>query len=175
MALRPAKTDQPGHPPRLIKVFTVRMKKHWGLSYLLNELRRLWSDWADAQAYLSLRWTHRSYCWFCHEAAHFLPIRHLSDGSKLSQSSSKGDDQKLSVNFGRDGGKLSRLKSLPVSIYPRNPYSQKSLLCHWTLLSIINPYLPSGVCHPYIFHESISNFRGVWCTGFYFIYDRNSC
>ena len=24
-----------------------------------------WSDWADAQADLSLRWTQRSFCWFC--------------------------------------------------------------------------------------------------------------
>ena len=31
--------------------------------------RRLWSDWADAQADLSLRWVH-SLCWFCHVAAH---------------------------------------------------------------------------------------------------------
>ena len=28
-----------------------------------------WSDWADAQADLSLRWAHMSFCWFCHEAA----------------------------------------------------------------------------------------------------------
>ena len=27
-----------------------------------------WSDWADAQAHLSLRWAH-SFCWFCHVAA----------------------------------------------------------------------------------------------------------
>ena len=27
----------------------------------------------DAQADLSLCWAHRSFCWFCHEAAHFLP------------------------------------------------------------------------------------------------------
>ena len=27
-----------------------------------------WSDWADAQADLSLGWAHRSFCWFCHEA-----------------------------------------------------------------------------------------------------------
>ena len=31
-----------------------------------------WSDWADAQADLSLCWAHRSFCWFCHEAAHYL-------------------------------------------------------------------------------------------------------
>ena len=32
--------------------------------------RRLWSDWANAQADLSLRWAHMPFCWFCHEAAH---------------------------------------------------------------------------------------------------------
>ena len=31
---------------------------------------RLWSDWADAQADLSLRWAHKSFCWFCHAVAH---------------------------------------------------------------------------------------------------------
>ena len=29
-----------------------------------------WSDWADVQADLSLCWAHRSFYWFCHEAAH---------------------------------------------------------------------------------------------------------
>ena len=46
-------SDQPGHPPSLIRVFAVHMKKHWALSYLLIAQRRLWSDWADAQADLS--------------------------------------------------------------------------------------------------------------------------
>ena len=32
--------------------------------------RRLWSDWSDAQADLSLHWAHMAYCWFCHEVAH---------------------------------------------------------------------------------------------------------
>ena len=31
-----------------------------------------WSDWADGQADLSLRWAHMSFCWFCHEAAHLV-------------------------------------------------------------------------------------------------------
>ena len=61
--------DQPGHPPSLIRVFVVRMRKAWVFSYPLSAQRRLWSDWADAQADLSLRWAH-SHCWFCHEAAH---------------------------------------------------------------------------------------------------------
>ena len=52
-----------------IRVFSVRLKKHWVLSYLLSTLRRLWSDWADVQANPSLRWAHRSFCGFCREAA----------------------------------------------------------------------------------------------------------
>ena len=39
-------------------VFAVRLKKHWTLSYPLSPQRRLWSDWADAKADLSLRWAH---------------------------------------------------------------------------------------------------------------------
>ena len=47
--------DQPGHPPSLIRVFAVRMKKAWVLSYPLSAQRRLWSDWATD---LSLTWAH---------------------------------------------------------------------------------------------------------------------
>ena len=44
-------SDQPGHlPPRLNWVFAVRMKKAWVLSYPMSAQRRLWSDWANAQA-----------------------------------------------------------------------------------------------------------------------------
>ena len=39
-------------------VFAVRMKKVWVLSYPLSAQRRLWSDWVDAQADLSLCWAH---------------------------------------------------------------------------------------------------------------------
>ena len=46
-------SDQPGHSPSLIRVFSVRMKKPWVLSYPLSTQWRLWSDWADAQADLS--------------------------------------------------------------------------------------------------------------------------
>ena len=45
-------SDQPGHPPSLIRVFAVCMKIVWFLSYPLSAQRRLWSDWADAQARL---------------------------------------------------------------------------------------------------------------------------
>ena len=56
-------SDQLGHPPSLIRVFAVRMKK--ALSYPFSAQRRLWSDWADVQADESLLGAH-SLCWFCH-------------------------------------------------------------------------------------------------------------
>ena len=55
---------QPGHLPSLIRVFVVRMKKAWVLSYSLSAQRRIWSDWADAQADLSLRWAHSHFVVF---------------------------------------------------------------------------------------------------------------
>ena len=70
MACAPSEdSDQPGHPPSLIRVFAVHMKKAWVLSYSLRAQRRLWSDWADAQADLSLPWAHMSFCWFCRALA----------------------------------------------------------------------------------------------------------
>ena len=72
MACAPTEdSDQPGLPPCLIRVFAVRMKKPWALSYPLSAQRRLWLDWADAQADLSLLTSlgAESFCWFCHEAA----------------------------------------------------------------------------------------------------------
>ena len=65
MACAPSEdSDQPGHPPSLIRVFAVRMKKAWVLSYPFSVQRRLWSDWADAQADLSLRWAHTHFVGF---------------------------------------------------------------------------------------------------------------
>ena len=57
-------SDQPWHPPSLIRVFAVRMRKAWVFSYPLSAQRRLWSDWADAQADLSLRWAHSHFVGF---------------------------------------------------------------------------------------------------------------
>ena len=54
-------SDQTG---QMIRVFAVHMKKHWVLSYPLSAQWRLWSDWADAQADLSLRWTHTHFVGF---------------------------------------------------------------------------------------------------------------
>ena len=59
MACAPSEgSDYPGYPPSQIRVFFVRLKKAMILSYPLSAQRRLWSDWADAKAGLSLRWVH---------------------------------------------------------------------------------------------------------------------
>ena len=58
-------------------VFAVRMKNDWVFSYPLSAQRRLWSDWADAQAGLSLRCAHMPFCWFCHVAAQLYSFPHL--------------------------------------------------------------------------------------------------
>ena len=81
MACAPSKdSNQSWHPPSLIRVFAVRLKKARILSYPLSARQRLWSDWADAQADLSLRWAHMPFCWFRHEAAHFSALSgHFSE------------------------------------------------------------------------------------------------
>ena len=55
-------SDQPGHPPSLIRVFAVRMKKAWLLSYPLSAQRRC-PGWSESSLGA------QSFCWFCHEAA----------------------------------------------------------------------------------------------------------
>ena len=64
-------SDQPGHPPSLIRVFAVRSMGSQGPKPSSCGQRRLWSNWVDAQTDLSLRWAHMPFCWFCHEAARF--------------------------------------------------------------------------------------------------------
>ena len=56
--------DQPGHPPSLIRVFAVRSV---GISRPKRSScgqRRLWSDWTDAQADLSLCWAYSQFVGF---------------------------------------------------------------------------------------------------------------
>ena len=63
-------SDQPGHPPSLIKDFAVRSMGSYIRTHASScGQRRLCSDWANAHADLSLRWAHMSFCWFCHAAA----------------------------------------------------------------------------------------------------------
>ena len=64
-------SNQPGHPPSLIGVFAVCMKKAWVLSYPLSAQRILirlggCPGWSESLLGAC------SLCWFCHEAAHIL-------------------------------------------------------------------------------------------------------
>ena len=67
-------SDQPGHPPSLISVFAVHMKKPWVLATHWHTAKTL-SDWADAQADPSLRWAHTHFASFCHVMAHMTSIK----------------------------------------------------------------------------------------------------
>ena len=70
MACAPSEdSDQPGHPLSLNQESW--LCTHWvakGPRFLHADSED-WSDLADAQADLSLRWAHMPLCWFCHEAA----------------------------------------------------------------------------------------------------------
>ena len=67
-------SDRPGHSPSMIRVFAMRSMDSLGLTVSACGQRRLRSDWADAQADLSLRWAHRSIYWFCRTQAHLSRI-----------------------------------------------------------------------------------------------------
>ena len=58
------------HPPSLIRVFAVHFMRIQD-PMLPHADSKDWSDWADAQADLSLRWAHRSFCCFWHASAYF--------------------------------------------------------------------------------------------------------
>ena len=66
MTCAPSKdSDQPGHPPSLIRVFAVGSVGSQVPKVSSCGQGRLLSDWVDAQADLSLCLAHRSFCWFC--------------------------------------------------------------------------------------------------------------
>ena len=88
MHVRPAKSQiSLGIRSVWSRVFVVRMMKDWVLSYSLRAKQRLWSDWADAQADLSLRWAHIYFVGFVMRWRIYLCILNVStvanrDGSQ---------------------------------------------------------------------------------------------
>ena len=62
--LRPAMTQISLGIRLVCSVFAVRSVGSWGPNVSSSRKRRLWSDWADAQADLSHRWAQRPFCWF---------------------------------------------------------------------------------------------------------------
>ena len=86
MACAPSEdSDQPGHPPSLIRVFAVRMKKAWVLNYPLSAQRRLIRlgrclGWSESSLGA------QSLCWFCHEPLKFAwPYYCLIENMHLSK------------------------------------------------------------------------------------------
>ena len=86
-----ADSDQPGHSPSLIRVFAVRMKKAWVLSYPLSAQRRLirlvgCPGWSESSLCA------QPHCWFCHIAAHYgctpkLSIQYQTRGEEYNENS----------------------------------------------------------------------------------------
>ena len=64
MSARPAKTQISLGIRPVWSIFAIRMKRPWVLSYSLGAQRRLWSDWVDVQADMSLRWAHSHFVGF---------------------------------------------------------------------------------------------------------------
>ena len=87
-------SDQPGHPPSLIRVFAVRIKRALVLSYPLSAQRRLWSDGANAKADQSLRWAHMPFCKFCHALAQLFGAQYGVGTSALAHLNSLLDISK---------------------------------------------------------------------------------
>ena len=80
MACAPSEdSDQPGHPPSLIRVFTVRLMGTVAKDHSFLQADSEDSDQISSQADLSLRWAHMPFCWFCHEAVHII----LINGGKI--------------------------------------------------------------------------------------------
>ena len=72
---KPTKWVCAQHPPSLIRVFAVCMKKAWTLSYSLSTQRRLWSESSLGA---------QPHCWFCHEAAQLYGTLKLWQKLKVS-------------------------------------------------------------------------------------------
>ena len=62
--------DQPVHPPSIVRVLVYPSLDGPEAVEGTCDQGRLWSDCADAQAVLSLCWSHKFYCRFCHAFAH---------------------------------------------------------------------------------------------------------
>ena len=74
-------SDQPGHLPSLIRVFTVRSVGSQGPKVSSCRRQRL-IRLGGYQADLSLRWAHMPFGWFCHAAAHSIdPDQTASSGA----------------------------------------------------------------------------------------------
>ena len=70
-------SDQPEHSRRLIRIFIDRILDSQGCKVFSCWQRRLWSDCSNAQADLSLRWSHMSKGTFPHVSV-YIYIFHIT-------------------------------------------------------------------------------------------------
>ena len=73
--IRPVWSESSSDQPGICPVWSESSLLAWrklGCSATYWVHSELWSDQADAQADLSLRWAHRSFCWFYCEVAHIM-------------------------------------------------------------------------------------------------------
>ena len=63
-------SDQPVHPSSMTRFLVYPSLDSPEVVEGTYDQQRLWSDCADAQADLSLRWSRKSYCRFCHALAY---------------------------------------------------------------------------------------------------------
>ena len=83
-------SDQPGHPPSLIRVFAVRMKKPWAHSFLLSAQRRL----------LSVCLALRSFSWFCRAVTNSELDTSSCTGSRSCFADSTNNLKRVYISFG---------------------------------------------------------------------------
>ena len=114
MSVRPAKTQPGWASTQSDQCLPLRSVGNQGPELSSCGQRRLWSDWADAEADLSLRLAHMPFCWFSHEAAH-LPV--------LQRTNLEAENGYNRVN----SNQLSRLVAKPTKWHVRPAKTQISL------------------------------------------------
>ena len=117
-----------------------------------------WSDWADAQADLSLRWVQRSFCWFCHEAAQMYDKVMESIHDKLYKRLTEAFTTRV---FWR---KTSQILVFAIGHYEKNQILWFCTL-YQSVFQVSRPYL--GFCpdpkHFIVnFEENIVTYAGKW-------------
>ena len=78
-------SDQPVHPLSMARILVYPSLDNPEAVEGTCDQRRLWSDCVDAQADLSPRWLHKSYCRFCRSLAHLwtVPSEHMQTAKTL--------------------------------------------------------------------------------------------
>ena len=124
MACAPSEdSDQPGHPPSLIRVFPVRMKKAWALNYQLNAQWRLIRLGRCPSLSKSSLVT-QSFCWFCHVAAH------IKFNQVMTYTKQAEDWQVLTTDVRTTGhGELGRLLFTKLDVAKEQPIFFQLHLC----------------------------------------------